>query len=406
MKRRDFLRTSSAATLAIIAARKFEAYASPEASEVKNEASKVFFTKYISPAGMMAAYAALERTLPGKVAVKVSTGEPGSNYLAPTLIKDLVQSVSGTIVECNTAYMGQRSSSANHKQVAANHGFTAIAAVDIMDENGTMSLPFAAGKNITEDIVGSHFKDYQSFLVLSHFKGHAMAGFGGAMKNISIGIGSVEGKCWIHSGGKSRTSPWGGAQTPFLESMAEAGGAVMNSLNGNILFINVMNKLSIDCDCDGHPHAPELDDIGILSSTDPVALDKACVDLIYAADATKRASLVHRMEQQNGIHCLNHAASLGLGSLTYQLVDLDDNTAIEHISGSNDLFTVYPNPIYDQINVTGGDIQSITLTSINGSQLYQTSENKINFQNYPAGLYLLNIKGKRGEKVVKKIIKR
>ena len=404
MERRDFLKTSGAAALAVMATGKLGAYASPEIKEVKDDLPKVFFTKDISPAGMMAAYAALARTLPGKVAVKVSTGEPGGhNFLSPTLIKDLVQSVSGTIVECNTAYGGRRSSSAQHKQVAADHGFTAIAAVDIMDEDGSVSLPFAAGKNITEDFVGSHFKDYQSFLVLSHFKGHAMAGFGGAMKNISIGIGSVEGKCWIHSGGHSRTSPWGGAQDPFLESMAEAGGAVMGSLGDNILFINVMNHLSIDCDCSSNPAPSQLDDIGILSSHDPVALDKACVDLIYAADPAKRASLVRRMEQQNGIHCLNHAASLGLGSLTYEIVDLDKDTAIEHVSGRNDLFVVYPNPVTDRINVSG-DFESITLLNINGSRILQTSENVISFSGMPAGIYLLQINGK--ESVVKKVIKR
>ncbi|MDR1122006.1 MAG: DUF362 domain-containing protein [Dysgonamonadaceae bacterium] len=285
---------------------------------------KVYITGAITPAGLMAAYQALKRTLPGKIAVKVSTGEPGGHhFLSPDLIRDLVRSVNGTIVECNTAYGGRRDDTASHRQAATDHGFTAIAPVDIMDENGSISLPFAKGKNITEDFAGSHFTDYNSFLVLSHFKGHAMGGFGGAMKNISIGIASSEGKCWIHSGGKSKTDMWGGEQNAFLESMAEAAGAVMGSLGDNILYVNVMNHLSIDCDCDSNPAPPELDDIGILSSLDPVALDRACVDLIYAADTRRSASLRQRIEEKNGLHTLLHAESLGLGSQQYELIDMD-----------------------------------------------------------------------------------
>jgi uncharacterized Fe-S center protein len=187
-------------------------------------------------------------------------------------------------------------------------------------------LPFANGRNITEDLVGSHFADYNSFLVLSHFKGHAMGGFGGAMKNISIGIASSEGKCWIHTGGRSTTSPWGGAQNVFLESMAEAAGAVMNSLGENMSYINVMNNLSIDCDCNSHPAAPQLPDIGILASLDPVALDKACVDLIYAANPQQSASLRQRIEQQNGTLILAHAELLGLGRQEYELINIEQNS--------------------------------------------------------------------------------
>lgn len=208
----------------------------PSAIKVKatvNIVPKVRFTKDISPAGMMAIYKALGRKLPGKVAVKLSTGELGGHYfLSPTLIKDLVQSVKGTIVECNTAYGGQRASTAMHKQVAKDHGFTTIAPVDIMDEDGSISLPFPSGKNIKKDFIGSHFARYDSFLVLSHFKGHAMGGFGGAIKNISIGIGSASGKVWIHSAGASKSdfrSAFGALQDAFLESMAEAAGAIMNS---------------------------------------------------------------------------------------------------------------------------------------------------------------------------------
>ncbi|MDR0401089.1 MAG: DUF362 domain-containing protein [Treponema sp.] len=286
--------------------------------------SKVYMTRDISPAGLAAVYQALGRRLPGKVAVKISTGEPGGHhFLSPDLIKDLVQSVKGTIVESNTAYGGRRASTAMHKQVARDHGFTAIAPVDILDEDGSVNLPFPRGKNIKEDMVGSHFTNYDSYMVLSHFKGHSMGGFGGALKNISIGIASSTGKAWIHSGGTSRTNPWGGRQDAFLESMAEASGAIMEYLGDRILYINVMNHLSIDCDCSSNPAPPELDDIGILASLDPVALDKACVDQIYASDTRRSASLRQRIESRNGVHILDHAESLGLGSQDYDLVMID-----------------------------------------------------------------------------------
>jgi uncharacterized Fe-S center protein len=282
---------------------------------------KVYFTGDISPAGLMAVYQALGQTPTGRVAVKLSTGEPpNSNYLRPALIKDLVQKVKGTIVESCTAYGGKRASVALHKQVAKDHGFTAIAAVDILDEDGSASLPVRGGKRLTENFVGAHFKNYDYYVVLSHFKGHAMAGLGGAIKNISIGIASAEGKAWIHSGGKSKTRPWGGDQDAFLDSMAEAGKSVVDSLGGKILYINVMNRLSVDCDCNGNPAEPDMHDIGILASMDPVALDKACVDLVYAAPDSK--ALKARIESRNGIRTINHAAEIGLGSLEYELVKL------------------------------------------------------------------------------------
>jgi uncharacterized Fe-S center protein len=292
-----------------------------------DSAPKVYMTTDISPAGLAKIYEALGRKVSGKVAVKISTGEPGGHhFLSPDLIKDLVQSLEGTIVENNTAYGGRRANTALHKQVAIDHGFAAIAPVDILDENGSVSIPFARGKNITEDLVGSHFANYDSYLILSHFKGHSMAGFGGAIKNMSIGIASSEGKLWIHTGGRSRTS-WSGAanwrgpsQEPFLESMAEAAGAVMNHLGENVVYISVMNNLSVDCDCSSNPTPPELDDIGILGSLDPVALDKACIDQIYASDTRRSASLRERIESRNGTLTLDHAESLGLGSQRYELV--------------------------------------------------------------------------------------
>ncbi len=285
----------------------------------------VYMTTDISPEGLQTVYDALGRTPTGKVAVKLSTGEANNtHYLSPDLIKDLVQAVDGTIVECNTAYGGSRTSTALHMQVAKDHGFTEIADVDIMDQDGSISLPVKGGNNLTENLVGSNFENYDFFLVLSHFKGHEMAGFGGAIKNISIGIASASGKCLIHTAGSSSTSMWGGKQDPFLESMAEAAKSVSDSLeNGkNIMYINVMNNLSIDCDCNGFPASPDMKDIGILASLDPVALDQACVDLVYAAEDGKQ--LVSRMEFKNGIHTLEHAEAIGLGSRKYELVSLDD----------------------------------------------------------------------------------
>ncbi len=225
-----------------------------------------------------------------------------------------------TIVECNTAYGGSRSNTAMHKQVAEDHGYTAIADVDIMDEEGSMSLPVVGGKNLKENYVGTHFANYDSFLVLSHFKGHTMAGFGGAIKNISIGIASSRGKSHIHSGGTGG-SMWGGDQDAFLEAMAEAGKSVVEALDRKIVYINVMNRLSVDCDCDGNPAEPDMHDIGILASYDPVALDQACVDLVYAAE--DGAFLIQRMESRNGLHTLEHAEKIGLGSRTYQLIDIN-----------------------------------------------------------------------------------
>ena len=285
--------------------------------------SVVYMTTDISPEGLTAIYEALGWSPTGKVAVKLSTGEPpASNYLRPELIADVVQAVNGTIVECNTAYGGSRAQTAMHYQVAEDHGFTAIADFQILDENGSMSLPVAGGTRLQENFVGAAFADYDSYLILSHFKGHAMAGFGGAIKNISIGLGSSEGKSWIHTGGKSKSGIYGD-QDAFLEAMAEAGKSVSDYLgNGErIVYINVMNRLSVDCDCSGHPAEPDIHDIGILASYDPVALDQACIDLVY--DAEGNTSLVNRIESKNGLHTLEHAEEIGLGNRGYQLVSID-----------------------------------------------------------------------------------
>lgn len=301
--------------------------AQPAQSQPSSGLPVVYFTSDITPEGLVAVYDKLGWKPSGKVAVKLSTGEPpASNYLRPELIKDLVQSVNGTIVECNTAYGGSRAQNAMHYQVAKDHGFTDIADFKILDEDGSMTLAVNSGTVLSENYVGEAFDDYDSYLILSHFKGHAMAGYGGAIKNISIGLGSSMGKCWIHSGGTSKTDPWGGVQDRFLEAMAEAGKSVSDHLgNGErIVYVNVMNRLSIDCDCDGHPTEPDMHDIGILASTDPVALDQACVDLIYAQKDGDGKSLVNRIESRNGLHTLEHAEEIGLGSRAYELVIIDD----------------------------------------------------------------------------------
>ena len=300
--------------------------AGSEATQQQPEAAQgtpvVYMTREITPEGLMAVYQALQWEPQGRVAVKLSTGEPpASNYLRPELIAGLVQSLDGTIVECNTAYGGSRAETAMHYQVAEDHGFTAIADFQILDEEGSMTLPVQGGTRLSENYVGAAFEDYDSYLVLSHFKGHSMAGYGGAIKNISIGLGSSEGKAWIHSAGSSRTNPWGGDQDAFLESMAEAGKSVSDYLGDQIVYINVMNRLSVDCDCDGNPAEPDMHDIGILASTDPVALDQACIDLVYSAEDGQ--SLVNRIESRNGLHTLEHAQQIGLGSRSYELVSID-----------------------------------------------------------------------------------
>lgn len=296
----------------------------------QSAAPVVYMTRDISPAGLDAVYEALGRKAEGRVAVKISTGEPGGNhYLKPALIGDLVKKVGGTIVECNTAYGGGRAATADHLKAAEAHGFTAITPVDIMDAEGETALPVTGGKHLKEDFVGSHFPDYDFTIVLSHFKGHAMGGFGGALKNISIGIASSAGKAWIHTAGKTKTDLWNNLpeQDAFLESMAEAAKAVADHCGEKILYINVMNNLSVDCDCDAHPAAPQMGDIGILASLDPVALDQACVDLVYASEDPGKVHLIERMESRHGIRTVEHAAAIGVGSREYTLVSLDEKPA-------------------------------------------------------------------------------
>ena len=286
--------------------------------------SKVFFTKDICAEGLLAVYKALNVSLRGKVAVKISTGEPGGhNFLQPKLIEPLVSKLRGTIVECNTAYKGSRFSSKDHWAAIRAHGFAEIAPCDIMDEEGEFALPTNGGKRLKENFVGTHLKNYDSMLILSHFKGHAMGGFGGALKNMSIGIASSHGKANIHGSGDP-SALWTGDHDSFLESMADADQSVMNYMGRkNIAYLSVANRLSVDCDCDANPHEPEMADIGVFASLDPVALDQACVDAVYASSDPGKASLIERMESRNGVHTIEAAAALMLGSRDYELVNVD-----------------------------------------------------------------------------------
>ena len=302
------------------------ANAQEQKSDGNTNVPKVYMFKEISPENLVKIYEALGREATGKVAVKLSTGEPGGhNFLQPALIKDLVQKVKGTIVECNTAYGGGRADTENHLKAAKDHGFTAIAPVDIMDAEGEVALPVKGGKHLKEDFVGSHYLNYDFTIVLSHFKGHAMGGFGGAIKNISICIASSAGKAWIHSAGKTKGNPWGNLppQDDFLESMAEAAKAIVDHCGDKILYISVANNLSVDCDCDSSPEDPKMGDIGILASLDPVALDKACTDLVRASEDHGKIHLIERIDSRNGMHTLEYGEKIGLGSQKYELVKLD-----------------------------------------------------------------------------------
>ena len=304
--------------------------------------STVYFTKDITPEALVKIYEALGVTPKEgqRVAVKISTGESSqSNHLRPEFIKNLVQKVDGNIVECNTAYGGNRSTTANHRKAIEQRGFGEIATVDIMDEEGDMEIPVTDTKWMKHDIVGTHLANYDFMINLAHFKGHAMGGFGGVLKNQSIGVASSSGKVYIHSAG-SRTSGsiWNNNQDSFLESMAAAAQAVhkyFKQEGKDIIYINVMNNLSIDCDCDGHPSTPQMKDIGILASTDPVALDKACLDLVFNHQNTtgdSNSALVSRIESLHGTHTVSYAEQIGLGSQSYTLIDVNDASAVNGLN--------------------------------------------------------------------------
>lgn len=293
--------------------------------------SKVYFTKEISPEALVRIYKALGKEATGRVAIKISTGEAGGhNYLKPTLIRSLVDEVNGTIVECNTAYPGRRNTTEAHWQTIHEHGFDSIAAVDIMDEYGDLRIPVRDKKHIKYNIVGSHLANYGFMVNLAHFKGHAMGGFGGVLKNQSIGVASSKGKAYIHTAGaaKSPEELWNKlpAQDYFLESMAASAQSVADYFGGNIIYINVMNNMSVDCDCDSHPADPQLRDMGILASLDPVALDQACLDKVFnhkGAPGDDEKPLIERINRQHGTYITEYAEKIGLGSRKYVIVDID-----------------------------------------------------------------------------------
>ena len=301
-------------------------------AESDAECPVVYFTSDISAEGLVKIYEALGVPVKGRVAVKISTGESSqSNHLRPELIKDLVQKVGGTLVECNTAYGGSRATTEKHLKAIEERGYNDIAKVNIMDSEGEIRIPVADKKWLEYDIVGSHLENYDFMINLAHFKGHAMGGFGGVLKNQSIGVASSAGKVYIHTAGKRTSGSIMGNlnQDSFLESMAAAAQAVHNYFKQDgkdIIYINVMNNMSVDCDCDGSPATPRLKDIGILASTDPVALDKACLDLVFGhIDSTgdDAQPLQKRINRQHGTHIIGYAESIGLGVQKYNLVNID-----------------------------------------------------------------------------------
>ncbi len=294
-------------------------------------ASKVYFIKNVTADSVVKMYDELGIKLPGKVAVKVHSGEEGNqNYLKPEFWKPMVEHVNGTVVECNTAYEGERNYTDKHVKLLKRHGWNDFFNVDLMDAEGPdIEIPIANGTHLKTDIMGKNFLNYDSMLVLSHFKGHPMGGFGGALKQLSIGCASCAGKVQIHSAGKYRDAKDQGVvwtdlpeQDAFLESMAEAASAVVDHFGDNIAFINVMANMSVDCDCCAVAEDPCLKDIGILASLDPVAIDRACLDLVYASKDEGRDHFLERVTSRNGEHTVDVAAKLGIGSLEYELIEL------------------------------------------------------------------------------------
>ncbi|MBQ2378035.1 MAG: DUF362 domain-containing protein [Clostridia bacterium] len=291
--------------------------------------SKVYFSSKITPEKVLELYTSLGKTLTGKVAAKVHSGEEGNqNFLRPVFWKPIIDSVGATVVECNTAYDGARNETKKHKKLLIDHGWDDLYDIDLMDGDGPdLSLPIPDGKAIKENLVGKNIVNYDSMLVLSHFKGHPMGGFGGALKQLSIGCASSRGKCIIHSGGKTddQNIIWENTadQDVFLEAMAEAASTVTKMFGENIAYINIMCNLSVDCDCCAIAEDPCMKDIGILASCDPVAIDQACIDLIYSSKDSGRDHMVERIETRHGIHTIERAAELGLGNREYDLIKID-----------------------------------------------------------------------------------
>ena len=286
------------------------------------EKSKVYFTRNITSENALKMYKVLNIELQGRVCVKVHSGEAGNqNYLKPLFFKDIIDYVNGTVVECNTAYDGERNTTIKHKKLMDEHEWTKYFNVDIMDSEGDLELDIKNGKVIKKNFVGNHIKNYDSMLVLSHFKGHPMGGYGGALKQLSIGCASSYGKAYIHGAGVPRDI-WTADHDKFLESMSDAASSVVDYFKGNIAYINVMCNMSVDCDCCKVAEDPCISDIGILSSTDPVALDKACIDLVYNSSDPNKDHLIERIESRNGTHTIYEANKRGIGSLEYELIEI------------------------------------------------------------------------------------
>ena len=291
--------------------------------------SKVYFCKKITPENVVKMYKALGRELPGKVAVKLHSGEEGNqNYLRPEFVKPMVEYVKGTVVECNTAYEGARNTSEKHKKLLEEHNWNKYFNVDLMDEEGPDKvLTVENGKVLKENFVGKEIEKYDSMLVLSHFKGHPMGGYGGALKQLSIGCASSEGKAWIHSAGQSKDqySIWNNLpeQNKFLESMADSAGTVVKYFGDKIAFINIMANMSVDCDCCAVAEDPCMKDIGILASTDPIAIDQACIDLVKQSNDPGKEHFLERVNSRNGTHTIDSAAELGFGTKEYELINVE-----------------------------------------------------------------------------------
>lgn len=291
------------------------------------EKSKVYFTKNISSEGLVKVYEALNKELSGNVAVKLHSGEVGNqNYMHPEFVKDLIERVNGTVVECNTAYEGERNTTEKHQKLMENHGWSKYFNVDILDSDAEMTLVCPNGITIKKNIVGEKMKNYDSMLVLSHFKGHPMGGFGGALKNISIGLASSEGKSYIHTGGKEHASfeeLMSADQNAFITSMADAASTITEYYKGKIAYVNAMVNMSVDCDCCSVAEDPCMKDVGLLASLDPVAIDQACIDLVYNSTDPGKDKLIERIESRNGLLILESASKLEIGSREYELINID-----------------------------------------------------------------------------------
>lgn len=283
----------------------------------------VYFSRTITPEKVLELYKLVGKELPGKVAVKVHSGEKGNqNFLRPDFWKPVVDHVGGTVVECNTAYQGARNTTDRHRQLLIDHGWSRAFPVDLLDAQGPdLELDIPNGKVIHKNYVGKDMAAYDSMLVLSHFKGHPMGGYGGALKQLSIGVASSFGKAYIHGAGDPDKT-WSSDHDSFLESMADAAGSVVEYFKGNLVYINVMKNMSVDCDCCAVAEDPCIADIGILASADPIAIDQACLDLVYASNDPGKAHLLERIESRNGVHTIEAAASLGYGSREYELIEV------------------------------------------------------------------------------------